>query len=56
MASVGLMHNHSEMMIMPDSAADASGVRMHAYKTNKTDSEYRIYKFINVPVLQIISF
>jgi len=49
MASVGLMHNVSEMMVIPDSARDASRVRTHTYKTY---SEYRIYKNKNVPVLK----
>ena len=53
MASVGLMHNLSKMMVIPDSAGDASWVRMDAYKTY---SEYRIYKITNVPVLKNISF
>ena len=29
---------------------------MHAYKTYKSYSEYRVYKFMNVPVLENISF
>jgi len=45
------MHNLSKMMVIPDSAGDASGVCMHAYETYKTYSEYRVYKFMNVPVL-----
>ena len=32
MASVGLMHNLPKMMVIPDSAGDASWVRMHACK------------------------
>jgi hypothetical protein len=31
-------------------------VHMHAYKTYKTYSEYHVYKFMNVPVLENISF
>jgi len=41
-------------MVIPDSAGDASSVRMHAYKTYTTYSKYRIYKFMNVPVLSNI--
>jgi hypothetical protein len=36
---------------MRDSAGDASWVRMHAYETYKTYSEYRVYMFMNVPIL-----
>jgi hypothetical protein len=56
MASVGLMHNLSKMMVISDSAGDASRVHMHAYKTYKTYSEYPVYKFMNVPVLENIRF
>jgi hypothetical protein len=46
-----MMHNLSKMMVIPDSAGDASCVRMHAYETYKTYFEYCVYKFMNVPVL-----
>jgi len=45
------MHNLSKMMVIADSAGDASWVRMHAYETYKIYSVYRMYKFMNVPVL-----
>ena len=32
MGSAGLMHNLLKMMVVADSAGDASSVRMHAYK------------------------
>ena len=56
MASDGLIHNLSKMIVIPGWAGDAdsggysSWVRMHAYKTY---SEYSIFKSTNVPVPRI---
>jgi hypothetical protein len=52
MASVRLMHNLSMMMVFPASAGDASGVRMHAYKTY---SEFCIYTSMNVLNLVVVA-
>ena len=57
MASVGLMHNLSKMMVIPYSAGDATQLEMPAECTcmrtrhTKTYSDYRVYKSMNVPVL-----
>jgi hypothetical protein len=57
MAAVGMMHNLSKTMVIPYSGGDgrltctALGVRMHAYKTYKTSSKYRVHKFMDIPVL-----
>ena len=57
MASVGLMHNLSKMMVIPYSAGDATQLEMPAEggcmrtRHTKTYSDYRVYKSMNVPVL-----
>jgi len=57
MASVGLMHNLSKMIVIPYSAGDATQLEMPAECTcmrarhKKTYSDYRVYKSMNVPVL-----
>jgi hypothetical protein len=60
MASVGLMHNLSKMMVIPYSAGHATQLEMPAEcacmctRHTKTYSSYRVYKSMNVPVLQNI--
>ena len=60
MASVGLMHNLSTMMVIPYSAGDAIQLEMPAEcacmrtRHTKTYSDYRVYNSMNVPVLQNI--
>jgi hypothetical protein len=62
MASVGLMHNLSNMMVIPYSAGDATQLEMPAEcacmrtRHTKTYSDYRVYKSMNVPVLENTSF
>jgi hypothetical protein len=57
MASVGLMHNLSKMMVNPYSAGDAIQLEMPAVcacmrtRHTKTYSDYHVYKSMNVPVL-----
>jgi hypothetical protein len=57
MASVGLMHNLSKMMLIPYSAGDATQLAMPAEcacmrtRDTKTYSDYRVYKSMNLPVL-----
>jgi len=57
MASVGLMHNLSKMMVVAYSAGDATQLEMPAEcarmgtRQTKTYSDYRVYKSTNVPVL-----
>jgi hypothetical protein len=57
MASVGLMHNLSKIIVIPYSAGDATQLEMPAecvcMRTRKTKTycDYRVYKSINVPVL-----
>jgi len=57
MASVGLMHNLSMMMVIPYSAGDATQREMPAEyacmrtRHTKPYSDYRVYKSMNVPVL-----
>ena len=57
MASVGLMHNLSKMMVIPYSAGDATQLEMPAEcacmrtRHTKTYSDYHVYKPMNVPVL-----
>ena len=57
MASVGLMHNLSKMMVISYSAGDATELEIPAEcacmltRHTPTYSDYRVYKSMNVPVL-----